>query len=693
MSDEDILATAKKRFQLAVEAESEIRREALDDLKFMVGEQWPDQIKQSRNLDNRPCLTINRLGQSVKQVTNDQRQNRPSIKINPVDDQADVETAKIFQGIVRHVEYASRADIAYDGAFEATAKAGLGYFRLMTDYSDPMSFQQEILIKRIKDRFSVYMDPFYEEPDGSDAEWGFIIDDMPKDDYLSQYSDSELASMADWESLGRSEPEWVKTDSVRVAEYYYKTYEMADLVLLGDQTVMLKSQYESLPKDAKKAKILKERKTKLCKVKWCKINGHEILERTEVPGSFIPIIPVLGEEEIIDGKRYLAGIIRPAKDSQRMYNYWASAETETIALAPRAPFIGVEGQFEGYEEQWKTANTRNHAYLEYKAKTIGGEAAPAPQRNVYEPPVQAITQARAQSADDLKATTGIYDASLGNRSNETSGVAIQRRNTQAQTSNFHFIDNLSRSLRHAGRIIVSWIPKIYDTAQVVRVIGEDGEIDMVKVNQIFEENGEQKSHFLDTGRYDVTVDTGPSFQTKRQESVASMLDLTRALPQAMANALDLVVRNMDWPGAQEIAERIKKTLPPNITDDGKGDKPQIPPQAQQQMMQMQQMIKVLTQEVNENAEIIKTKILELQSKERIAMAEMENNLIIERLKHDAKDAQIAFTEELKHLRERSAQLASQTVVPNGLGGDQPAGPGNSEEQPTGGPSPGTPMGV
>lgn len=686
-SDENIIKIAKQRFQLAAEAEAENRRDELDDLHFIIGDQWPLDIRNSRMQDQRPCLTINRLPQFVRQITNDQRQNRPAIKVNPVDDAADIDTAKILQGMVRHIEYSSHADIAYDTAFEFAAKSGLGYFRICREYADPLSFQQEIKIKRIKDRFSVYLDPYYQEPDGSDARWGFVFEDMSKDEFREQYPDSKLASMSDWVSIGDSSALFIKKDTVRIAEYYYKEYEETDIVLLSNKkTFEKKNLPEQLPDDLR---IVSERRTLLPKIKWCKINGLEILDRTDEPGEWVPIIPVIGEEDVVEGKRVIAGIIRNAKDSQRMYNYWASAETETIALAPRAPFIGAEGQFEGYEDIWKTANTKNHAFLQYKLKSLNGVPAPPPQRASYEPAVQAITQARAQSADDLKATTGIYDASLGNRSNEESGIAIQRRNHQAQVSNFHFIDNLSRSLRHAGRILINWIPKVYDTAQFVRVIGDDGEVSMVQINQIFQEGGEEKSHFLDHGLYDVTVDTGPSYQTKRQEAVASMLDLLRSAPGLMNVSGDLLVRNMDWPGASEIADRIKKTLPPNIVEDKKDQKP-LPPQVQAMLQQQSAMIQGLTKELSENSEIIRTKRLELESKERIALGEQQTQLSIELIKHDAAQAKTIFAAELAEIDKRRALVNNDQPIGNGAGGQMPAeDPSQIQQQPTAG---GPPLG-
>lgn len=701
LSDEELIRIAKHRFNLAVEAETQNRSDELDDQRFMTGEQWPLEVRTQRQIDQRPCLTINRLPQFVRQITNDQRQNRPSIKVNPCDSLADGDTAKILQGMIRHIEYNSHADIAYDTAFEYAASSGIGYYRIVTDYSDPMSFQQEILIKRIKDRFSVYLDPFYQEPDGSDCQWGFVFDDMSKDEFETQYPDAQLSSMGDWESLGDNNSDlFIKKDMVRIAEYYYKVWEECEICLLSDKRVVEKKDLpQKLPDHLR---VVSERKALIPKVKWAKINGHEVLEKTDIPGQWIPIIPVIGEEFLVDGKRILAGIIRNAKDSQRMYNYWASAETEMIALAPKAPFIGAEGQFEGFEEQWKTANTRNHPYLQYKMKTSSGIQAPAPQRTQYEPQVQAITSARMQSADDLKATTGIYDASLGNRSNEQSGVAIQRRNSQAQVSNFHFMDNLSRSLRHTGRILINWIPKVYDTQQAIRVIGDDGEVKMQEINKVIQgpDGSDEKFHFLDSGMYDCTVDTGPSFQTKRQEAVGSMLDLLRSAPQLMGVSGDLLVRNMDWPGAAEIADRIKRSLPPQITADEKDGQKPLPPQVQQQLAQQGQMLKQLTQELNENSEIIRTKRLELESKERIEMMRMDTDLRLELLKHNAKDGQIAFLEETALIHKRlDQQLNFQQPIGQGAGEQSPAAPqgqqaNQPQQPPTGGNPPGqTPMGA
>lgn len=690
-NDEDVIKKARERFELAVAAETDIRVEALDDLRFVKGEQWPDEIKRQRDLDNRPCLTINRLPQFVRQVTNEQRQNRPAIKVNPVDDNADVETAKILQGLIRHIEYDSNAEIAYDTASDYQCRIGFGYFRIITDYCDPMSFDQDIKIKRIKNPFTVYLDPGSSEPDGSDGNWGFIFDELSKDKYIAQYPDSELSQMEDWKSLGDGTANWVTLDGCIVAEYFEKVFKPITVCLMNDGSTVKK---DELPKELPQGiQIVDQRVSLEASVVWRKINGIEVLEETEWPGAYIPIVPVFGDEIIIEGERTLEGVIRHAKDSQRMYNYWATAETETIALAPKAPFIGAEGQFKGHEDKWKTANIKNHPYLEYVPKALNGSPMPAPQRQTYEPPVQAITGARMQSAEDLKATTGIYDASLGNRSNESSGRAIEGRVKQAENSNFHLIDNFTRSLRHAGRIILEAIPKVYNAPRVVRIVHEDGEQEQVVINQMFQKGNKSIQYDLSAGKYDVTVSTGPSYQTKRQEAVSSMMSLVQAYPQMVQICGDIMVKEMDWNGAQEIAERLKKMLPPQLQDPKDGQDP-IPPQAQQQMAQMSQMIKQLSGEVTQQAEIINAKRLELESKERIALMQAENELVLQQMKTDMAHSQTAFKLEVADIHKR-LDLVNNNVPISSETGSAQAQPGPQQPtsgSPLGAPS-GQPMGV
>jgi hypothetical protein len=711
-SHEDILSEARERLALAEEAESDIRRLALEDLEFRSGKQWPDNIQQDRNRDGRPCLVINRLPQFIQQVTNDQRQNRPAIKVHPVNDAASVETARVIQGMIRHIEYNSNAEIAYDTAFEGAAIGGFGYWRITTDYLGPESFDQEIYIKRIRNPFSVYFDPYAQEPDGSDANWAFVVEDLSPDEYRSRYPESELATAGiAGSAIGDRAPAWVKSDNCRVAEYFYKESKdvLIHLLSTGDSVTndKLDARLFAAQEAGIKCEVVRSRRSKMPFIKWVKMNGIEILEETEWLGIYIPIVPVYGAELYVNGKRILESVIRNAKDSQRMYNYWASAETEAIALAPRAPYLIAEGQLEGHEEQWESANRRNHPYLSYKPTTVSGQPASPPQRQSFEPAVQAITNARMVAADDLKATTGIYDAALGNKSPDTSGIAIQRRNTQAQTSNFHFVDNLTRSLRHTGRILVDLIPKIYDTTRAMRIIGDDGEQKIVTINsEHTDDSGKKVLYSLEAGRYDVTVDTGPNFASKRQEAAASMLDLSRAYPQIMQVAGDLFVKNMDWPGAQEISERLKKTLPPGIADDPKGAKA-LPPQIQAQMQQQMMMIKSLSEHLNETTKILETKKLDIEHRERVEFAKIQADIEMKLAELASKGHTELLKQEVETLRHESSQItkrlnliginepieAPNNFDPQQADGGNYAGMGHvgGTANVTGGDSPGSPM--
>lgn len=716
--DKKLLEEAQARFRLCQDADEEIRRETLDDLEFAAGNQWPDTIRNERQQDGRPCLTINRLPQHIRQVTNDQRQNRPSIKVHPVDDESDVETAKVYSGLIRHIEYNSNADAAYDTAFDGAVRGGRGFWRILTQYVSPTSFDQEILIKTIRNPLSVFLDPYSKEPDGADANFGFIFEDISKDEFHRQFPKSEMSRSGNWDTLGNAAPGWMTKDSARVAEYFYKDYREATLVQLANGDVLEESEIEQALAQAEQMAeqaqqmgqqapvqpdltIVAKRQTKIPVVRWCKINASEILERTDWIGTYIPIVPVYGEVLDIDGKRTLKGIVRDAKDAQRMINFWKSAETEAIALAPRAPFIVAGGQIEGYEAMWQNANRRNFAYLSYKPTSLNGQPVPPPQRQAFEPAVQAITQAAMFAADDLKATTGIFDASLGNQSNETSGIAIQRRNIQAQTSNFHFVDNLTRSLKHTGRILLEIIPKIYDTARTARIIGEDGEQKIVKLNQPTGENGKDGEpivHDMSVGQYDATVDVGPSYASKRQEAVASMLDLSKAVPAIPQAAGDLIVKAMDWPGAQEISERLKKMLPPNLLDDPTKQQGQVPPQVQQQLQQQGQMIEQMTKQLHEAHDVIDNKRVEIESRERIEMAKLETTATIELAKLESKEALNMLAHQIAELDARTQLLGmgqpfpqeTQDFAPETQGAPG-AEMGNAGMNPTGGASPGLPM--
>lgn len=651
--DRDFIGTAMDRFRRAAEAERKVREEGLDDLRFVSGEQWPDTVKKQRADDQRPCLTVNRLPQVIQQVTNEQRQSRPEVKVNPIGDGADVETAEIIEGMLRHISVNSDASIAHDNAFECMCRGGFGYWRYVTDYVSPKSFDQEIYCKRILNPFTVYFDPSCQEPDYSDAGFAFIVEDWNADDYRAEFPGSELASLESFESLGDQAQDWASQDSVRIAEYFTVEKAKRTLCQLADGTTAYE---DELPKGAK---VIARRETTEPKVTWCKINAVEVLDRREWPGKFIPIVPVLGTELIVENERHLVGVIRYAKDSQRMYNYHVSAQTETIGLAPKAPYVVGEGQIEGYEDEWASANTKNHAVLTYVPKTIGGQILGAPQRNAVEPPIAAISAAIVQSSNDIKGTTGLYDDSLGIPHSDRSGKAVLARQKEGDTANLHLSDNLIRSMRHAGRIQLDLIRKVYDAARVARIIKPDETIEHIAVNTPTWKDGVARIFDLTKGDYDVTVSVGASYESRRQEAVESMLQLVQAYPNLMAFVGDLLVKNMDWPEAQAVSERLKKMLPPQLQDPKDGADPAA--QAQQMTQQLQMMGQqhdALVQRVHQLTDIITQKKVEADARVQVALIQAQSAAVVADINAKAESAQALLSAELESIQQRLGTMTT-----------------------------------
>lgn len=623
----------RHRLSVAIAAYSTSRENELNDLKFFAGDpdnqfQWPADVLgtrgsvQGQTLNARPCLTINKLPQHVRQVTNEQRQNRPSGKVIPADDIGDVEMAAIFDGMVRHIEYMSDADVAYDTACDNQVVYGEGYVRILTEYCDADSFDQDLRIGRIRNSFSVYMDPTIQDPCGADAEWCFITEDISKDEYERQFPKAQPISTLLSLGVGdKTSAIWVNEQSIRIAEYFYITHETKKLNLYpGNVTAFEGSEVDRQMKEMG-LPVIRSRQADDKKVMWVKTNGYEILQEREWAGKWIPVVRVVGNEFEVDGEMFVSGLIRNAKDAQRMYNYWVSQEAEMLALAPKAPFIGYGGQFEGYEHQWKTANVNNWPYLEVNADATDGMGAPLPLPQRSAPPLAqtGLIQAKMGASDDIKSTTGQYDSSLGATSNERSGKAILAREKQGDTGTFHYIDNLGRAVRHVTRQLVDAIPKIYDTERIARIVGIDGEVKMVKVNPTQPEPvkkiQDQQGNVIDriynpsVGKYDVVVTTGPSYMTKRQEALDAMSLLLQSNPQLWQVAGDLFIKNMDWPGAQEMAKRFAKAIDPKILSDEDGS-----PETQAAKQQVQAM----GQELDQMHQMLKdaAKSIEVQEQRR-----------------------------------------------------------------------------
>ena len=586
---------AKQFLRLCNDSDSNNRAEALDDVRFAAGDQWPVDVQNSRVLEARPCLTINKVDAYIRQICNQQRQQRPRIKVHGMNNDSDAKVAEIITGITRHIENQSDADQAYDHAFEYCVKMGWGYWRVTTDYVRDDSFDQEIYIKRIENPFSVYFDPNSVEPDGSDSEKCLVTTVVSKAVFKKMYPNAEDTQGFSSRGTGDTESEWVTKEDIRIAEYFYTEREKAMIIQLSDGTTGYSDEMPSKEVLAQAGiTVIDKRDTWRKKIKWCKLTAMQILEEGEWAGKFIPIVPVYGQEVRVDDKHKKFGLVRMAKDPQRMYNYWSTALTETVALAPKAKWLLAEGQDEGHENEWAMANIKAMPVLRYKQTDIEGRIAPAPTRLQPEPPPAGVMTALQGMNQDLQAVVGIFDPAQLPQGMQ-SGKSLQGQQAQADMTNFHYYDNLTRSIRHTGRIILDLIPKIYDRQRVMRIIGDDGKPEMVTINeQGQDEQGVSKVlNDVTVGEYDVVMETGPGYNSKRQEAVDSMMGLLGADPTLMQTAGDLIFRNMDFPGADVIADRLAAANPMAQID----DKSPIPPQVQMQLAQSKQMIQQLQQQI------------------------------------------------------------------------------------------------
>lgn len=651
--DKDILAQARADFKKCEEVEAENRRLWLDDVKFArLGEQWPDAIKKQRESEGRPCLTINRLPSFIRQVTNDARQNKPGINCHPVDDDASEETAEILDGLIRNIEITSNADVAYDTALDHAVTGGFGYFRICTDYATDDAFEQDICIERISNPLNVRGDPNSTCADSSDWNVAFIDELLDEEEFEAKYPN---ARKSPFEGEGESASEWFSDSKIRIAEYWVRKEVPKTIYKLSDGSVMDAPRYEKAKEilDVSGITIVAERETTGYKVTQYIITGAEVLETNEWAGKYIPIIPVYGDEINEEGKRHFVSLVRPAKDAQRMFNYWRTTSTELVALAPKTPFIGPTGAFKTDEDKWATANTQTHAYIEYDGNA-------PPQRQPFAGVPAGALQEALNASDDMKSILGIYDASLGAKSNETSGRAILARQREGDVSTFNFIDNLSRAIRHAGRVIVDLIPHVYNVPRIIRITHEDGTNESIKINEPHQaeapnadqgmqqggpmgetEQKEQqefaqgviKLYDLTVGKYDVTCTSGPSYTTKREEAAEQMMQFLQSFPNAAPMIGDLVAKNLDWPGADDIADRLKAMLPPQL----QGGNPmvaqmqqqmqQIVQQAQQQIGDLQQQLQQAQSDQQGQAAQAQIKAAELQMKQQeMALAERETQL-------------------------------------------------------------------
>lgn len=589
---ESVIDEALERFRESQDGSELNRSEAYEDIKFgRMGDQWPAQVRKQRQEEGRPCLTVNKLPPAIRQVVNDSRQNKPGIKVSPVDGGADVDTAEVISGLIRSIERGSNAEIAYDTAIDNAVSGGFGFFRISIDYAHEDSFDLECRIERIPNPLMVHWDVSSTQFDASDWEYGFVSEFLPKEVFEKRYPKAKPVS---WEGGSRDSAidAWLDEDQVRVAEYWLRTEKKRQLIQFADAMGNVRAiREDDLPRMGRamaeaggmdlsgmddKAFALafvalngleerRRREVTYHEVTRRIMSGVEVLQEDPWPGSTIPICPVWGEEVYLDGRRHFRSMIRDAKDPQAMFNFWRSATTEIVALAPRAPYIGPKGFANGNKQKWETANNRSYSYLEYEPS-----AGPPPQRQPFAGTPAGALQEAMNASDDIKAITGIYDASLGARSNETSGKAILARQREGDNANFHFIDNLARAIRYAGRVLVEVIPSVYGPREAIRILGEDMKEKVVRLTQ--EDGGSLRDgidgqpalYNLSVGKYDVTVSTGPSYATQREETRETLIEIMRQVPDSAPILGDVLLEHMDFVGADKVAKRLQALLPPQV---------------------------------------------------------------------------------------------------------------------------------
>ena len=622
---ERLLERVRKNMERAISAESENRKSGLDDRLFKIGQQWPTEIMAQRNLDKRPCLTVNKLPTFVHQIVNDQRQNRPSINISPVGDRGDPEVAKMYRGLVRFIERDCAADIAYDTAFDDAVTMGWGYWRVTLEWESPDSFNCVLVIRQVRNPFSVYLDPAHVDPTGADAKWAFVTQNITRSEFSDKYPGATQMPYSDG-GIGDKVNSWATKDEIRIAEYYGIEYNPRTLVKLSNGHVGWEDDLDDITKGyLKRGRLQKidERESQVPTVMWYKVTAVDVLKEEEWIGTSVPIVKVVGNATDVEGKIKLSGIIRDAKDPQRAKNYWVTAMTEIIALQPKAPWVMEEGQGEGHEDEFKNANVKNIPVLYYKGTSVGGTMAPPPQRQPMAGIPAGIMTAMASSEQDLMGVTGIrFDATMAEKTQDESGRALHALRQMTDIGAFHYVDNLARSLRRTGEILVEAIPLVYDEKRVVTILREDDKEEQVAIDpSLPKPSGEEKRPDGKTrklfnptyGKYGVTVTIGPSYATKRIEATENMMAFMRALPQTAALVADLFAKNSDWPGAEEIAARLAKTLPPGILQPDMKD---VPPQIQAVLGSQEQAIKQLTEQ-------LRAAMVQLQDKGQDRAIDME----------------------------------------------------------------------
>lgn len=605
-------------YDTSMAADAINRENQREDIRFIkMREQWPEAVRMGREEQGRPCLTIDQLGPVVRQVVNDCRLNKPEIKVRPVDSHGDPKTAEIIGGLIKNIEYTSNADVAYDTAVDYAVASSRGYMRVVSDYATDDTFEKDLIIKPVSDPMTIVPDVYSTAADSSDWNYAFVLERVTRAEYRKRFKGKEVC---DWDTLSSLANDWFGDECAMIAEYWKREEVPAWVAMLStgepqkfdkepevgfvvEEGTPLIDPMTGQPAvdpmtgevswQEEPVTVMAVRETKTYKVQQHILSGKEVLETNDWPGQYIPIIPVYGEDFFYEGRRYFVSLVRPAMDAQRMKNYWRSTSTELVALAPRAPWVGFEEAFQGEDAaKWATANSENHAFL-----SVPRDAQQLPQRQSSPTIPAGALQEAANATDDIKTITGVYDASLGARSNETSGRAIMARQREGDVSTFNFIDNLSRGIRHLGRVITDLIPAFYSVDRMIRIINPDGQPETVKITtpeQMQEYQAKvaqsveqmEQVYALGVGKYDVAVESGPSFTTQRQEANEFFVNLIQAVPQYADMIAPFALRTFDAPGVTELVKQIEERMQQTQEQQSQGEQPTPADQIKMQEAQM-----------------------------------------------------------------------------------------------------------
>ncbi len=687
-SPEDILADAYTRFKRCQDWEHDARENIRADMKFAEGDsrnnyQWPENITTERQGAMKPLLTNNMVRQHNLQIVNDARQNKPGIEIRATGDGATYDAAKVFEALVRHIEYQSDAQDAYDSATYHQVYGGIGYCRLITKYSDDDGFNQDLMIRRVDDPLSIYLDPDIKQYDGSDARFGVSFSDFDKREFARKYpAYKDTAIRPQFADVAS---DWVSADKVRVAEFYRKV-DKSDWLFEVPPGIMPDKQDggvvrgSDLPEEIvvafKAAKFRSRRITKTV-VEHFTIAGGDVIARTIWPGQYIPIARFVGEETVIDGKLDRKGHTRSMISAQQMHNFFYSAAVEHVALQNKSPYLADIRSIEGYEEYWRNSNTKNYAFLPYNGVDDNGTELPPPRREPAPEMAQAFIQGLNVSSQLIMDVSGQHQANLGEPSNEKSGVAIQQRQRQGDNATAHYIDHQAQAVRFLGRMIVDVIPKIYDTKRVFEILDPDGSRYKLQIDPAHPDAHEQKQNLEapeydpsavaavfnpSIGRYAVIADIGPSFATKRQDAFNAYSQLLAQNQELTKVAADLMFKNADFPGADELAQRLRRTIPPNLLSDDTG-----PPPAVQQLQQQLQAMQQHAQQVIGQADQETTQLKAENTRLKADISDRAARTAIEDYKAEtarmAAVAQIDPTALIPIIREQVSQMLGQPALP------------------------------